>query len=345
MTIDQIIGTYAKAAGLNNSIDSFVKGDDLASAFAEAPYLMAPMAGVSDGAYRIMARLGGASLAYSEMVSVAGLHYDSDKTWELVLPKEGEPDIAVQLFGTKPDQFKEAVVDIQNRLGDQLVLFDINMACPVPKVVKKGEGSALLENPDLAAQIVDACVSVSDVPVTVKMRVARHFPHVVGPEFARGVEAAGASAVAVHGRSASQMYSGESDIELVRQVVDAVDIPVIASGDMLNAQIVSEAHKSLGCAGVMCARGTYGNPWIFSDAKIIDSGEMCPVHTVEQRLNAFMMHVRLLEATGAHLKRARSLAGWYLKGVKGAAHMRELASHMETADDFCSLAESVLETL
>ncbi len=345
MTIDQIIDTYAKRAGLNNSIDPFVKGDDLASAFAEAPYLMAPMAGVSDGAYRIMARLGGASLAYSEMVSVAGLHYDSDKTWELVLPKEGEPDIAVQLFGTKLDQFKEAVVDIQNRLGDQLVLFDINMACPVPKVVKKGEGSALLENPDLAAQIVQACVSVSDVPVTVKMRVARHFPNVVGPEFARVVESAGASAVAVHGRSASQMYSGESDIELVRQVVDAVSIPAIATGDMLNAQIVSDTHKSLNCAGVMCARGTYGNPWIFSDAKIIDAGGVAPEHSVEQRLNAFMMHVRLLEATGAHLKRARSLAGWYLKGVKGAAHMRELASHMEIADEFCSLAESVLESL
>ncbi len=345
MTIDQIIEKYAKPAGLNNSIPPFVIKDDLASALAEAPYLMAPMAGVSDGAYRIMARLGGASLAYSEMVSVAGLHYDSDKTWELVIPKEGEPDIAIQLFGSKPEQFKEAVIAIQKRLGNRLVLFDINMACPVPKVVKKGEGSALLDNPDLASKIVETCVSVSEVPVTVKMRIARNFPNIVGPQFAQSLESAGAAAIAVHGRSASQMYSGDSNIDLVREVVDAVSIPVIASGDMLTAQNVSDAHKSLSCAGVMCARGTYGNPWIFSDAKLIDDGLEPPAHSVEERLNAFMMHVRLLEATNAHLKRARSLAGWYLKGVKGAAHMRELASHMETADEFCSLAEGILESL
>ena len=171
------------------------------------------MAGVSDAAYRTMARAGGAGLAYTEMVSCAGLHYGGEKTWELVEPAETEPDIAVQLFGSKPELFREAATSVLERLGNRLALIDINMACPVPKVTKKGEGSALLDNPELAASLVRACIegSGAQVPVTVKIRRGRRMGEEVAPEFARAMEAAGASAIAVHGRFANQLYHGEAD--------------------------------------------------------------------------------------------------------------------------------------
>ena len=155
----------------------------LKSAYLPILCLWLPMAGVSDGAYRTMARAGGAGLAYSEMVSVAGIHFGGEKTWELVEPLSTEPDIAVQLFGSKPDQFKEAAAQISERLGDKLALIDINMACPVPKVVKKGEGSALLDTPELAADLVKACLSEVSVPVTVKIRRGRRQDEEVAPEF------------------------------------------------------------------------------------------------------------------------------------------------------------------
>ena len=208
---DDVLKECAARAGLSSSIAPFAQTGSLRSRFAVNPFLMAPMAGVSDAAYRLMARSGGAALAYTEMVSVAGLHYGSDKTWELVVPVSPEPDIAVQLFGSRPEQFREAAASVSDRLGDRLALIDVNMACPVPKVTRKGEGSALLDDPDGAARIVRACLEgLSDTgreaPVTVKIRSARRTgdPE-VAPEFARAMEQAGASAVAVHGRTASQL--------------------------------------------------------------------------------------------------------------------------------------------
>ena len=227
---------------------------------------MAPMAGVTDSAYRMMARAGGADLAYSEMVSCAGLHYGGEKTWELVDVAPGEPDLAVQLFGTKPELFAEAAAGVAERLGERLVLIDINMACPVPKVTKKGEGAALMETPELAASLVAACAGTVDVPVTVKIRRGRRDGAEVAPEFARRMADAGAQAVAVHGRYATQFYHGEADWDVVRRVVEAVDVPVIGSGDVRDAREAARMLAETGATAVMFARGSYGNPWIFSQA-------------------------------------------------------------------------------
>ncbi|MEE1274314.1 MAG: tRNA-dihydrouridine synthase family protein, partial [Olegusella sp.] len=222
-----ILEAYASAAGLELPIAPFAGAGaddaapegDLRARWAANPFMMAPMAGVSDAAYRMMARAGGAAVAYSEMVSVAGIHFGGDKTWELALPHDPEPDIAVQLFGSRPEQFREAAEQVYLRLGKSLALLDINMACPVPKVAKKGEGAALIDDPARAYKIVEACregidaasqrLGMPPVPVTCKIRRGVKTGHELAPVFAEAMEQAGVAAVAVHGRYADQFYRGE----------------------------------------------------------------------------------------------------------------------------------------
>ena len=333
----EVLARYAPAAGLDERIAPFPAGSDIGTRLSEARYLMAPMAGVSDAAYRIMARAGGAGLAYTEMVSVVGIHYGGDKTWELVLPQDPEPDVAVQLFGSKPEQFREAAAAVRERLGDRLVLIDVNMACPVPKVTRKGEGSALMDDPVRASEIVRACAEGAEVPVTCKIRRSRTAGPEQAPDFARALEQAGVAAVAVHGRTAAQLYRGRADWDVVRHVVEAVDVPVIGSGDVLTPQDAAAMRRETGATAVMVARGTYGNPWIFSAARDFDAGKDPHVPTTVERIAAFECHVRLLSATGAHLARARSLAGWYLKGMPHAAAWRDRAMGCVTLDDYLGL--------
>lgn len=345
----EVLDEFSPAAALGEKIFPFPCEGDLRSRLEAACYLMAPMAGVTDAAYRLMARRAGAGLAYTEMVSVAGIHYGGEtggqKTWGLVLPHDPEPDIAVQLFGSKPEQFREAASRVQERLKGRLALIDINMACPVPKVTRKGEGSALLDDPALAAEIVRACVEEADVPVTCKIRRSRQPGPEQAPDFARAMEQAGASAIAVHGRTASQLYRGQADWDAVRHVVEAVDVPVIGSGDVLDAHAASAMRAATGVAAVMVARGSYGNPWIFSAARALDEGRE-PAHVgPAERLAAFECHVRLLAATGAHLARARSLAGWYFKGMPYAAEWRNRAMACVTLADYLKLVQVLRERL
>lgn len=342
--VEELLEEYAPAAGLQTTLAPFPREGTLAERLAPNPFLMAPMAGVSDGAYRLMARSGGAACAVSEMVSVAGLHYASEKTWELVEPLASEPDLIVQLFGSQPEQFREAAAAVVDRVGEKLVAIDINMACPVPKVTRKGEGSALLDEPERAAAIVEACRegAADRVPVTAKIRIGRRADGpVVGPAFAQALEGAGVSAVAVHGRFANQFYRGTSDGDAVASVVDAVEVPVIASGDALSAAQAAALKEHTGAAAVYCARGTYGNPWIFSDAGKVLQGRKPAEHDLVQRLAAFELHLRLLVATGAHLARARALAGWYLKGMADAARWRDRAMHCEGLEDYLALLEAI----
>ena len=324
MTAAEVLASHAPVAALSPDLPSW-------DGSLPGKLLMAPMAGVSDAAYRLMARAGGAALAYSEMVSCAGLHY-GERSWELVDPDPAEPEVAVQLFGSRPELFREAAERVAARLGDRLALIDVNMACPVPKVTRKGEGSALLEDPALAARIVRACrEGAPGASVTVKIRRGRYQGREVAPEFARAMEDAGAAAVAVHGRFATQMYHGEADWGVLDRVADAVGIPVIASGDISDHATALRALSETGASAVMVARGTYGNPWVFSGHE----------PSVTERVSAFECHVRLLAATGAHLKRARSLAGWYFKGMPDAARWRNAAMGCVTAEEFLAVAAEV----
>ncbi|WP_028264207.1 tRNA dihydrouridine synthase [Atopobium fossor] len=345
LSVTELLKIYGPSAGLSTNLVPAPLDKSFAQRLVHNPFLMAPMAGVSDAAYRIMARAGGAAWAVSEMVSVAGLHYGGEKTWELVIPHDAEPDIVVQLFGSKPEQFAEATVAVSERLGTKLSAIDVNMACPVPKVTRKGEGSALLDEPERAVQIIQYVVQNTTVPVTAKIRIGRTPDKIVGPEFACRLEDAGVAAIAVHGRTASQMYRGESNLEQVCQVAQALSIPVIGSGDILTAQTAAQLVRSTPCAAAYVARGTYGNPWLFGDAAALLHDKKPAEHSIVQRLNAFDLHVRLLVATHAHLARARSLAGWYLRGIPQAAAWRQRAVGCTVPEDYYELVAEVKDKI
>ena len=323
----------AAAAGLAWPPASFSEVGTLRERLAASPFLMAPMASVTDAAYRMVMRAGGAALAYTEMVSVTGIHYASDKTWSLVEPNAGEPDLAVPLFGADPEHFREAAAQLGEHVGSKLALVDVNMAGPVPKVTKGGAGSALLDDPALAARIVEALREELDVPVTVKIRLGRRPDALVG------------AAIAVHGRVASQMYRGQSSAEGVAEVVRALSVPVIASGDALDAERAAALLDRTGAAACFIARGSYGDPWVFENARRLREGKVPVEVTPAMRLAAFRLHVRLLGATGAHIARARSLAGWYLRGIPEAAAWRERAMHCVGLEDYLALADELEATL
>lgn len=317
--------------------------DELRSRLEAEPFLMAPMAGVTDAAYRIMMRRHGAPLAYSEMVSVAGLHYASEHTWELVLPADEEPSIAVQLFGSKPDQFAEAVEAVEERVGDKLALIDINMACPARKVITKGEGSALMEQPALAADIVRAAVSRAHVPVTAKIRIGFATGDRVAPAFAELLEDAGAAAVAVHGRSAKQLYTGAADWSVIDEVAERVSIPVIGSGDVFTAEDAARMLSETAASGVFIARGSYGNPWIFEDARSLAlEGAPVPERSYAERLRALREHLALThELVPRAMARARTYATWYLKGMPHAAAWRGRVVRCASYEEFCALVDEI----
>ena len=303
---------------------------------------MAPMAGVTDAAYRIMCRRRGAEMAYTEMVSVAGLSYKSAKTWVLVEPEPEEPQICVQLFGTKPEQFIYAVNAVQERVGDKLSLIDINMACPARKVVTKGEGSALMKEPELAASLVEACVRVANVPVTVKIRRGFSAGENTAAEFAARMEQAGAAAVAVHGRTANQLYTGEADWSTIDEVANCVDVPVIGSGDVFSAEDAARMLNDTAADAVFIARGIYGNPWIFGDARAFAlDGVPVPERIALERIDALREHLTLLHATQPYMARARAFAGWYLKGLPHAAAWRGKVVRCTSYEEFMAMLDEV----
>ena len=322
----------------------FNHSDSLRRHFAEQPFILAPMAGVTDAAYRIMCRRRGARMAYSEMVSVAGLAYASQKTWDLVLPADEEDQICVQLFGSKPEQFSSAVEAVEERVGERLALIDINMACPARKVISKGEGSALMERPELAEDIVRSCAAAAHVPVTVKMRKDFKSGRLLAPDFAARMEQAGAAAVAVHGRSAGQLYSGEADWSVIDAVAERVQVPVIGTGDVFTPQEAVRMMRETAASAVFIARGTYGNPWIFEDSRsLLLDGIEPPVRRAAEKLAALREHLALLHERDAHMARARAFSSWYLKGLPHAASWRGRVVKCSTYEEFSALVDQIEE--
>ena len=307
--------------------------------------LLAPMAGVSDMAFRTLCREQGADLTYTEMVSAKGLSYANEKTRHLLDLAQGEDMVAVQLFGHEPDTMASQAAWIEQVMGENLAYIDINMGCPTRKIVSKGDGSALMRDPDLAASIVAAVSREVEHPVTVKFRRGWAMGCETAPEFAVRMQDAGAAAVAVHGRYAEQLYRGCADWGVVARVKQAVDVPVVGNGDVkCGADAVAITHET-GCDAVMIARAAEGNPWIFSQAAAALAGSPEPcAPTVEQRIAMARRHARLLaQREGRNIVRMRKHAMWYMTGLPGAAAARGKINACVGVDDFDAVFDELLE--
>lgn len=306
---------------------------------------LAPMASVADRAYRMMAKKFGAAYMVGEMASAKGLCYSDRKTAELLECTPQERPMAVQLFGDEPAFMAQAVEKVR---GYQPDIIDINMGCPVPKVVNGGAGSALLRDPRKAAEIVKAVAAVSNVPVTVKIRKGWDDKSVNAVEFAKRMEDAGAAAIAVHGRTRQEYYGPPADWDIIAQVKAAVSVPVIGNGDIIDGKTAAEMYRQTGCDLVMIGRGSYGRPWIFREVRAyLETGKELPPVSLEERLSVMQEHVELIcRYNGEYggMRIARKHAAWYLKGLRGAAAFRKDSSSLETLEDFYRLQEKIRQT-
>lgn len=296
---------------------------------------LAPMAGVTDFAFRRVCRELGAALTVTEMVSARALVYRDEKTKALLyIPPEEHP-CAVQIFGHEPEIMAEAAQLALELSGADIL--DINMGCPVGKIVKAGDGSALMQNPELAGRIVEAVSAAVPAPVTVKFRKGWDGGSVNAIEFAKICESAGAAAIAVHGRTRTQMYAGRADWDIIRDVRKAVNIPVIANGDIFTAEDAAHILRYTGCELAMAGRGSFGNPWLFWQANALFNGEPVPeLPPLPERIAVAERQIRdLAQRRGEHAAcmEARHHLPWYLHGVPHAGYYRQQLVHVETLDE------------
>ncbi len=307
------------------------------------PFVLAPLAGVTDSAFRTVCFEMGAAMAFTEMVSAKGLYYRNANTEDLLRIDPSEGPVGIQLFGSDPLMLRFAAEKLKDRPN---VCIDINMGCPVPKVVKNGEGSFLLTRPGLAEELVKETVKAAGKPVTVKMRIGFDGGHPVDPvAFALRMQEAGASMIAVHGRTREQYYSGKADWETIRRIKEAVDIPVAGNGDVFTAQDALRMLKTTGCDAVMIARGALGNPWIFAECEAAWNGRPAPPRPdVEEIIETVKKHaLRLLEHKDEYraIREMRKHAAWYTKGIKGAASLRRRAAEAESLDEMFAIMEGL----
>lgn len=304
----------------------------------ENRYILGPMAGVTDLPFRLLCREQGAGLLCMEMVSAKAILYNNRNTKALLEIHPDENPVSLQLFGSDPEIMSEMAKRIEERPFD---ILDINMGCPVPKVVKNGEGSALMKNPKLVYEIVSSMVKAIEKPVTVKIRKGFDDDHVNAVEIAKIIEEAGAAAVAVHGRTREQYYSGKADWDIIRQVKEAVSIPVIGNGDVTSPEKADELVRYTGCDGVMIARGAQGNPWIFSQmCAWEETGEIPPRPDKDEVREMMLKHARLqLQYKGNYvgIREMRKHVAWYTKGIPNAARLRERINQVESYEELENL--------
>ena len=309
----------------------------------ENPYILAPMAGVTDLPFRLLCKEQGAGLLCMEMISAKALQYKNKNTKALLSIHSQEYPVSLQLFGSDPKIISEQARCIED-LPFQIL--DINMGCPVPKVVKNGEGSALMKNPRLVYEIIHETVKAVRKPVTAKIRKGFDESSINAVEIAKVVEAAGGAAVAVHGRTREQYYSGKADWDIIRQVKDAVSVPVIGNGDIFEPEDAVRMMEETGCDGVMIARGAKGNPWIFGRTKgLMETGITPPKPSGGEIRDMILRHGRMLsECKGekAGIREMRSHMAWYTSGLPNSASLRNDMNQAETYEDMEKLLKERL---
>lgn len=306
----------------------------------DVPVALAPMAGITDLPFRLICRRLGCGYTVSEMISAKGLLYNNTKTKEMLKIDSGERPTAIQLFGSVPAELAEAARIVAESGADMI---DLNMGCPVPKIVNNGEGSALMKQPDLAYEILAAMVKAVDIPVTVKFRAGWDDAHRNAVEIAKAAEAAGVAAVAVHGRTRQQFYEGKADWKIIAEVKKAVKIPVFGNGDIFSAADGLRMLEETGCDGLMVGRGADGNPWIFQQLRAALLNQPCNEQVpLNEKLELAAEHLRMLiELKGEYIsvKEMRRHISAYLKGMPYAAEYRSRFHKMDTYEKFMELLE------
>ncbi|MBQ1285705.1 MAG: tRNA dihydrouridine synthase DusB [Lachnospiraceae bacterium] len=296
--------------------------------------ILAPMAGITDMPFRALCREQGATFSYTEMISAKALYYKNKNTLPLLQVADGERPIAVQLFGSEPELLAQEALKLEEGPYD---IFDVNMGCPVPKVVNNGEGSALMRDPEKIGQIVSAMTKVLHKPVTIKIRKGFSADQINAVEVAKRAEDAGAAAIAIHGRTREEYYSGHADYDIIRQVKEAVSIPVMGSGDIYKGKDAKRMLDETGCDAVMIARGARGNPWIFREvAHFLETGEELPRPSVEEVKEMILRHARMLiDFCGENMaiRQTRKHAGYYVTGYPDASRIRREVNLCVTFSD------------
>lgn len=308
------------------------------------PLILAPMAGVTDLPFRRICHEMGAGLVCMEMVSAKAICYHNKNTKDLLNIASDEHPVSLQLFGSDPDSMSEATKMIEEVPYD---ILDINMGCPVPKVFNNGDGSALMKSPSLVGKIVSALVKSTSRPVTVKIRTGVDAEHINAAEIAHIAEESGAAAIAVHGRTREQYYSGEADWDIIRQVKEKVSIPVIGNGDLHNASDIKRMYEVTGCDGFMIGRAARGNPWIFKEIlSELETGTPAMKPSAEEVMDMLIKHARMevdLKGEDRAIREMRKHAGWYTSGMRNGIRFRRIVNEIHTLPEFESVCRRFLE--